>query len=222
METSPPEDPAESLKRKDHKSRTARFDSPVPPMAVSGEHHSSVLLSPFRFNHRRIPQTSNGTLPQDILPHRKTVRKTGGLNPPTCLLRQTKTTPRSEFSARPAGVLEVVAYSLKEYHCHPENIQSLLDHFGGFDAEPAMDIVTALSDSEHWRGDWSLEAGALQVAFRFIRYNNFRNWPIGAPWRSAFKSFMAECEKSAQGAVETPQDWCAVIADERPDDQETL
>jgi hypothetical protein len=118
--------------------------------------------------------------------------------------------------------LEVVAYSLKEYHCHPENIQSLLDHFGGFDAEPAMDIVTALSDSEHWRGDWSLEAGALQVAFRFIRYNNFRNWPIGAPWRSAFKSFMAECEKSAQGAVETPQDWCAVIADERPDDQETL
>ena len=82
-----------------------------------------------------------------------------------------------------------MAYSLREHECDSPSSQQILDYFGDFDIAPALDLVRALSDPAAFKGDWSQEADALQMAFRFIRWNHLHGWPITATWRSAFKGF---------------------------------
>ena len=171
-----------------------------------------------------VAKTGNGTVVQDYSVHRKTLRKTGGLHPPSPIpfLHRTNSAPRKEFQARPDNVSDVVIHSLKAHHCSTKNIQAILDYYGSFDALPASDIVTAIADEECWAGDWTTECCALQLAFRFVRLNNRKNWQSSTPWCARFNGFKERCEEDSQGPVETPRDWYAVIADERPDDQKTL
>jgi hypothetical protein len=113
-----------------------------------------------------------------------------------------------QFPKLPKNVKQVVAFSLEARACDAHDRQRLLNQFGDFDDYPAHSIVTMAASSQ---GYDSPMITALNVAFRFIRYNNKESWPITASWRGAFRGLMnAELHT---GIVDVPKSWFAAIDD---------
>jgi hypothetical protein len=103
------------------------------------------------------------------------------------------------FANRPLSVQEVVALALIEANFPEAKVNSWV---GSVDwSRPARALVAIDANAS--------VREALELAFRFIRYNNLNGWKIRS-WRKAFPCFSEECQ-TGSGPSDVPKDWVPAI-----------